>query len=218
MNFNPVKEQDWLFTPFYASVLFSHYEKMFDYLPYFGYQIGFAYSREGYKMKNDPKTGKPYDTIRGARTVRYDVIELPFMIQAHYDAQYFRLLLNIGAYGGYRLFIHREGPWVDPALAENFAMEDRRLDYGLQGGAGFALVFEPVELHFSVLGRYSLSTLWIPNYYEGRYDKYYYKFANPIDLMFTFGVHFQLNNRMGKTRRELHDEAYEKVYGKKYKR
>ncbi|MBQ9475232.1 MAG: PorT family protein [Bacteroidales bacterium] len=217
-NFNPSKEQSWLFTPFYASVLFSHYEKMFDYLPYFGYQIGFAYSREGYRMKIDPKTGRPYDTIRGAESVRYDVVELPFMIQAHYDAQYFRLLLNIGAYGGYRLAIHRQGPWVDPELAENFAEEDRRFDYGLQAGAGFALVFEPFEFHFSVLGRYGLSTLWVPNLYQGIYDKYYYKFANPIDLAFTFGIHFQLGNRMGKTRRELHDEAYEIVYGKKYKR
>ena len=42
---NPEFPQRWFFTPGYYSVMFSHYEKLFDYLPYFGVQVGFAHGR-----------------------------------------------------------------------------------------------------------------------------------------------------------------------------
>lgn len=217
MYFNPGKSQDWVFTPRYISVMYSHYQKMFDYLPYFGFQIGVAYSREGFAIKTKPETGRPYETVRGAWKTTYDVLEVPFLIQGHFDSPHFRFLVDLGVYGGYRMSITRTGDNVAEELKNSFAEEDRRWDYGIEGGAGFALVFDPIEIHFSVLGRYGLSTLWVPNMYQGQYNKYYYKFANPIDIMATVGIHYQLSKRTGKTSRQLYDEAYEKVYGKKRK-
>lgn len=213
--FNPSKLQDWLFTPSYISVTFTHYEKMFNYLPYFGYQIGVAYSHEGYQLSKDSKTGQYYETIYGAYKATYDMIEIPFVIQAHFDTQFFRFLIDLGLYGGYRFKITREGPNVKDEMVHSFAPEDYRWDYGIQGGAGFGLVFEPVELHFKAAVRYGFSTLWDPSRYQGQYSPYYYKFANPLDIMFTVGIHFHLSKRYGYSDKKLRKKAREMVYGPK---
>ena len=54
MNFaNEVKKQERLFNPTYVSLTYTHYLKLFDFLPYFGYQMGLAYGHEGYRFKVD---------------------------------------------------------------------------------------------------------------------------------------------------------------------
>lgn len=213
--FNPSFMQDWLFSTNYISVTYSHYEKMFNYLPYFGFNVGAALSHEGYSLSTDKKTGLPYSTIYGATKVRYDMVEIPFLIEAHFDSRFFRFLINLGLYGGYRFNIHREGPFVPEELVNGWAPEDYRWDYGIEGGGGVALVFEPMELHLKVLVRYGFQPLWDPSHFEGQYSPYYYKFANPLDLMFTVGIHFHLSKRYGKSDRQLKKEAREIVYGKK---
>ena len=37
MQFNPPLKQDWLFNPLYVSLTYTHYLKLFQYMPYFGY-------------------------------------------------------------------------------------------------------------------------------------------------------------------------------------
>ena len=44
---NEVKKQERLFNPTYVSLTYMHYLKLFDFLPYFGYQMGLAYGHEG---------------------------------------------------------------------------------------------------------------------------------------------------------------------------
>lgn len=212
MSFNPSHSQESLFTPGYYSVMFTHYEKMFDYLPYFGFQVGLAFGREGYRFKENKETHTTY-IMDGARQMRMDVIELPFMAQIHVDTRLIKYMANIGIYGGYRLNIEREGPGITDARRYTFDDTDRQYDYGLQGGAGMAFMFTPVELHLNVLCRYAWSSIFEPDSINSVYRKYYYRYAYPLDIMVTLGVHFHVSKMTGKTNKELKQEAHDIVYG-----
>ena len=206
MQFNPTLKQQWLFTPSYLSLTYTRYGKMFGYMPYFGFQVGVAYGHEGYRFKKDKDTGKVY-TLEGAQQAVMDVIEVPFLAQVHFDATHFKLMVNAGIYGGWRHSIERTGDAVTAGLEHSFKSTDIRWDYGLQGGGGFALVFAPVELHFTAQLRYSWSSIYTPDSSDSAYNQYYYRFAYPLDLMVTAGIHFHLTGRYGKTKGDLRKEA-----------
>ena len=58
-DFNPAKHnRKWVGTPNYASAMYTRYGKMFQYMPYFGLQVGAFYESEGYSFKKDKETGK----------------------------------------------------------------------------------------------------------------------------------------------------------------
>lgn len=210
MQFNPPVKQDWLFNPMYVSVNYTHYLKMFDYMPFFGYQIGIAYGKEGYCFKENKETGTIYN-IEGATEALIDVIEVPFLAHFHYDALHFKIMANAGLYGGYRRTITRSGPNVTPGLENAFKDTDRRPEYGLQGGAGIGLIFSPWEFHVNALLRYSWSSIYTPDSSPSRYNQYYYRFAYPLDLNVMFGVYYQLTKRTGRTSKDLKRQAREIV-------
>ena len=56
--------------------------------------------------------------------------------------------------------------------------------------------------------RYSLGSLYKPNYNS----EYYYRFAYPFDIIISGGIHIQLTRRTGKTRAQLKKEAKQLVY------
>ena len=200
--------QGWLYNPWYFSLSYIKNLKMFDILPYFGYQIGIAYGHEGYRFLPNKESGYQH-SIEGASEVRISTVEIPFMVHGHIDWSHFKLMLNAGPYLGYRLGITRVGDSVTPGLENSFSAKDYRWDYGLYGGLGFAIVFDPVEIHFNAIGHlWSWGSLYIPNYHS----EYYYSFAYPLDINFTVGIYFQLGKRFGKTTRQLKKEAYEIVY------
>jgi len=209
--FNPSKYgTKWVGKPNYVSVMYTKYSKMFDYLPYFGLTVGVAYGREGYAFETE---GEEYPSeVDGATWCSMDVIEMPAMMQIHADVDPLKFMANLGIYGGWRRSIERTGPegMFDPEYANKFRDYEHRFDYGFQGGVGFALMFDPVELHFNCLVRWAWSSLYDPDYYS----KYYYRCAYPIDIMATVGLHFQLTKRKGRTSKALRLEAYDKVYGK----
>ena len=90
---------------------------------------------------------------------------------------------------------------------------ENKFDYGVKGGVGFALMFDPVEIHVTAQARWSMSSLYQQNYYS----EYYYRFANPLDLIISVGLHFQLTKRTGKTSAQLREEARRLVYPEQYK-
>ncbi len=210
MSFNPPVKQEWLFNPFYASVNYIHYLKMFDYMPFFGYQIGIAYGHEGYKFKENKETGTIYK-IEGATQAIMDVVEVPFLAHFHYDALHFKIMANAGLYGGYRRTIQRSGPDVAADLERAFKSTDRQPDYGLQGGVGLGFVFNPFEFHINALLRYSWSSIYTPDSSPSRYNQYYYRFAYPLDLNITAGIYIQLTKRTGVTSKALKRQAKEIV-------
>jgi len=208
MSLTPKASQDPFWTPGYFSVMLTHYSKMFDYLPYFGYTVGVAYGTEGFRLKQSKASGYTplYD---GQEFLKMPVVEVPFMAQVHLDAPPFKLMINAGIYGGYRLDVERGYDTVDPELQHVFKDYEIRWDYGLQGGGGIAIMINPIELHFNALLRYSWSSFYEPDYAS----EYYYRFAYPFDLMITAGIHFQLTKRTGMTSGALKKKAKQIVYG-----
>ena len=209
---NPSQKQDMVFVPVNVGVTYTKYGKMFGYMPYFGFQMGIFYAQEGYQFKYNKDKDYTYK-IEGAEKAILDVLEIPMLFQFHLDMWNFKILAQLGCYGGYRLGIERF-PGVTGSVSEelqhSFKDTDRRWDYGIKGGAGFALVFEPIEIHFQAMYKHSLSSLYEPDHAS----KYYYRYAYPSNIVISAGVHFQITKRSGKTKAEIKKQAKEMVYGK----
>lgn len=202
---NPKQKQEMLFVPVNAGVTVTKYAKMFGFLPYFGFQAGLFYAREGYRFKYDK------DNDYTSEKAIMDVIEVPLLLQCHVDLWNFKFMVNLGCYGGYRLAIERfpgKSGSVAPEVQHSFLPTDRRWDYGIKGGVGFGLVFDPVEIHIQAMYKHSMSTLYNPDYYS----EYYYRFAYPTNIVISAGVHFQITKRTGKTKAQLKKMARDMVY------
>lgn len=206
-SFSPSRTTKQVLIPEYYGVTWTRYGKLFGFMPYFGVRLGLFYGHEAYQFKEDREKGYT-QTIEGATKAVFDVVEVPFQAVFHYDMAHFKLLGALGMYGGYRLRIERTGEDVDADIRNDFLDTDRRLDYGIKGGVGFGLVFDPVEFHVKGEFKYGWGTLYEPDYNS----KYYYRFAYPMDIAITAGVYVQLTRRSGKTRRQLRREAYGLVY------
>ena len=209
MSFSPQYLQTYLFSPEYYGVTVSKYGKLFNMYPNFGLEAGIFYGHEGYKFKANKETGA-LASIRGANECRFTVVEVPLMAAMHMDSKYFKLVANLGIYGGYRLSVERIGDNVAEEYRNNFIEDmDRRLDYGIRGGLGFGLVFTPIEFHIKANVRYGWGTIFEPDWYS----EYYYRFAYPFDIMVTGSIYIQLTKRTGKTTSALKKEAHTLVYG-----
>lgn len=207
--FSPSKHNRLYVTaPNYVSITYTKHCKMFDTLPYFAFVAGVAMGNEGFAFEPDKETGESAD-VDGATWCSMKVFEVPVMAQIHIDSDPFKIMGNLGIYGGWRESIMRTGPNLDPQWSNSFRDYESQIDYGFQGGLGFALMFDPVEIHFNCLVRWSWSSLYEPDYAS----KYYYNYAYPIDIIASVGLHFQLTKRNGKTRRQIRQEAYNTVYG-----
>lgn len=216
MQLNPtVFRQHHTYYPGYGSIRYTHYEKMFDYLPYFGWQIGVEFGHEGYRGRKE--TDKYYK--ERSQRIKMQVVEVPFLAMIHYDTRWLKFFGEVGLYGGYRLNIERFGDYVDENYRYEWYDSDRRIDYGIQGGFGMGVFLGPVELFAMAQIRYGWSSIFDPDnqYPEGSghedLNKYYWRFAYPFDYIFSAGVNIPLGKRYGKTRQDLKREAYEIVYG-----
>lgn len=212
VTWNPSQKQDMVFIPMNVGVTFTKYGRMFGYMPYFGFQIGLIYTQEGYQFEYNEEKDYTYK-IQGAEKAIYDVVEMPMFFQFHYDLWNFKIMAQVGCYAGYRLAIERF-PGKTGSVAEEmkhkFLDTDRRYDYGIKGGIGFGLVFDPVEIHLQAMYKYSMGTLYDPDHYS----EIYYRFAYPTNIIVSAGVHFHLSKRSGKTKAELKKLAKEMVFEK----
>lgn len=209
---NPTQKQDFVFIPYNVGVTFTKYGKMFGYMPYFGFQAGLFLTQEGYQFEYNAENKYTYK-IEGAEKAIFDVVEVPVLAHLHMDFWRMKLIAEIGCYAGYRLSIQRfpgvTGS-VSPDVEFSFLDTDNRFDYGLKGGVGFGLVFDPIEIHLKAHYKHSFSSLYEPDHYS----KYYYRFAYPSNIIVSAGVHFHLSKRTGSTKSELKKEARRLVYGK----
>ena len=208
---NPSQNQDMVFIPINVGMTYTIYGKMFGYMPYFGFQAGIFYTREGYQFEYNEEKKYTY-TIEGAEKAVMDVVEVPIRSHLHFDFWHFKIIAQIGLFGGYRLNIHRYPGitgHVNPKYERSFTDTDIRFDYGLKGGLGFGLVFDPIEIHFQAMYKHSFSSLYEPDHYS----EYYYRYAYPSNIILSAGVHFQLTKRSGMTKKELKKQARSIVYG-----
>lgn len=207
---NPRQEQIMVFSPVNVGITYTKYGKMFG-MPFFAFKAGLFYTQEGYEFEYNEEYNYTYK-IEGAEKAVLDVVEIPLMFQFHFDTWNFKFLAEIGCFGGYRLGIQRfpgKTGNVTPELEFSFTETDNRLDYGIKGGAGFALVFDPLEFHIMAYYKHSLSSLYEPDHYS----QYYYRYAYPANIVVSAGVYFQLSKRTGKTKSELRKQAKSMVYG-----
>lgn len=226
-SFQPVVSQNMVFVPINLGVTFTTYSKMFGYMPYFGLQLGAFYTEDAYEFAMNSK-GYPSTFILGAYKARMRVLEIPALAQFHYDFWRMRLIVNAGPYVGYRMSIDREYfnyngkeyPTINEekqrAYQHAFHPNENRFDYGLKAGGGFALIFDPFEIHITASYKYSLSNLHQPDvnllYLEhDNNSKYYYKWSYPTNIIISAGIHYQLSRRVGATRKELKQRAYDDV-------
>ncbi len=209
--FNPTQKQDMVFMPYNVGVTYTKYGKMFGYMPYFGFQVGFYYGQEGYQFEYNEERNYTYK-IEGAEKAVIDMIEVPVLAHMHIDFWNMKVMANIGCYAGYRLRIERfpgKTGFVKDEMVHSFKDTDRRMDYGIKGGLGFGLIFDPIEIHIQAMYKHSLSSLYEPDHYS----EYYYRFAYPSNIIISAGVHFQLTKRTGRTKAQLKKLAKEMVYG-----
>ena len=207
---NPVQNQKMVLIPVNFGVTFTTYGKMFGYMPYFGFQTGVFYAREGYEFEYNEERDYTY-TIEGAEKAIMDVVEVPILSHIHFDFWHFKIIAQLGLFGGYRIGIERfpgKTGKLNPETANSFTKYDKRLDYGIKGGLGFGIVFDPVEIHIQAMYKHSLATMYKPHYYS----QYFYRFAYPQNIILSAGVHFQLTKRSGMTKKEIKKQARSIVY------
>ena len=210
---NPSQNQKMLLMPVNVGVTYTLYGKMFGYMPYFGFQTGVFYAREGYEFEHNEDKNYTY-TIEGAEKAIMDVIEVPVLSHIHFDFWHFKIIAQIGLFAGYRMGIERfpgKTGNVSDEVAKSFIKTDKRFDYGIKGGLGFGLVFDPVEIHIQAMYKHSLSSLYEPDHYS----PYYYRYAYPSNIIVSAGVHFQLTKRSGLSKKELKKQARQIVYENK---
>ena len=213
VSWNPSQKQDMLLMPVNVGVFYTKYGKMFGYMPYFGMEAGLVYTTEGYQFKYNEEDDYTYK-IEGAEKAVMQVVELPVLAHMHVDFWNFKIIANIGCYAGYRLSIERF-PGVTGSVSEDVAHSfldtDHRFDYGLKGGVGFGLVFDPIEIHIKAMYKHSFSSLYDPDYHS----EYFYRYAYPTNFILSAGIHFHLSKRTGQTKSQLKKLAKEAVYDNK---
>ena len=206
-SFNPSRETNYFFKYPYYGISITKFFTMLNTFRNLGLEFGVQHTWEGYQFKENKETGVT-PNLEGANKAIIEFAEVPFMAHFHSDGLHFKVMADAGIYGGYRLSIERIGDRVQEEYRHSFMEWDRRFDYGITGGLGFGIVFDPFEFHVNGNVHYSWGTLYNPDYYS----QYYYRFAYPLDFMLTAGLYFQITKRTGKTRGQIRREAYQQVY------
>jgi hypothetical protein len=210
--FNPPRQ-----TRFYPNlpvwgVSITRFATMMNTFPNLGMEVGFQHNYEGYNFKEFEVDKETYrQDVDGYHQAYIEVPEVFVLSHGHIDmGQYVKINLKVGMYGGYRMNIHRihdneYSVYHDPAIANEFRDTDNRWSYGVQGGLGFGLMFDPIEVHLGVQVKWGWSSFYKPDVVS----PYYYRFAYPLDGAVTLGVYYQLSKRRGHTRPALRRLARE---------
>lgn len=148
-------------------VYYTYYHALWDQLFNFGIQFGVKHGYEG------------YTSSWGTLGETCEVIEVPLISQFKIDFSIFRLLVNLGTYGGYRLSTDKEG---------GFDKFDQRYDYGVIGGGGVAIVFKPFELHLEANYKYAFASM----YHTNKLSDIYWLYTYPQNVMLSASLHFHL--------------------------
>ncbi len=159
-------------TPLNFALLYTYYNPLWGRLDYFGLQTGIKYCSYGFKIEYADFYKNFQETITA--------IEIPFVSAFKVDlGKHFRILASLGAFGGYRLTTTKSNGW------DCF---DQRYDYGVIGGAGFAIRFKPVEFHIEASYQHSFSFLFHPEKLSSEWWTYTY----PWQISISAGIHIQL--------------------------
>lgn len=220
VSFDPTRSTDMQFVPVNVGIMYTRYGKMFGYMPYFGFQAGVFYTKDAYKFSTSSNGVTDY--ILGASRAQIHNIEVPLLAHLHYDFWKMKLIVNVGPFLGYRLSISRSDYHYgqNPDFMKyqfSFHPNEKRFDYGIKAGAGFGFVFDPIELHITAAYKYSLSNLHAPDVNRRTMEhddksKTYYNWSYPTNIIIAVGIHYQITNRIGLTKKQLRKQASSDVY------
>ena len=204
--FNPPRQVNfYLNKPVYGFSV-TRYATMMNTFPNLGMELGFQHNYEGYSFKEYEVDGrKTRQEIDGAHEAYIEVPEVFLLTHGHIDmGQYVKIILKVGMYGGYRMNITRIRDenypnYLVPGSENDFLDTDNRWTYGVQGGLGFGLMLDPIEVHLGVQVKWGWSSFHQPDVVS----PYYYRFSYPLDGAVTLGVYYQLTKRQGHTRSAL---------------
>ena len=107
------------------------------------------------------------------------MVEVPLISQFKIDFLPFRLLINLGTYGGYRLSTDKAG---------GFDKFDQRVDYGVIGGGGLGVVVHRFELHLEANYKYAFASM----YHTNKISDIYWIYTYPQNVIFSASLHFHL--------------------------
>jgi hypothetical protein len=111
-----------------------------------GIQAGINYTEKGYlnyERELVPDSDKINLIDKSSR--RFQMIEVPFVTQFHYELWKLRAIANAGVYGAYLLSAESKAILPDAPL-DNYSFN--HFDYGLRFGGGIAILLPPIELQF----------------------------------------------------------------------
>lgn len=168
VNSNPPIGESYKLTLNNVSVLYTYYHTLWGYMSNFGLQTGIKMGYEGYNSEYAPQYGEVCK-----------MVEIPLISQFHIDFSRFRLIANLGTYGGYRLSTDKEG---------GFTQYDQRYDYGIIGGGGLAVVFKPFELQIEGNYKYSFASM----YHTNRNSDLYWILTYPRVIMISASLFVHL--------------------------
>lgn len=169
-------------------VYYIYYHSLWNSIPLFGIQTGLQYNEEGYTSVkyNEPDTVKNRKGINGKE--RLQCIEIPFVSQFRVDFWKMRILANVGAFGSYV-----KSASFSSNVPDSVSNTYRKFGYGFIVGGGIALIFNPIEIHFEVNYKYTLSNLYSP--------KAYYKdtwvYVHTSQLILSAGLFYRVGRPYG---------------------
>lgn len=207
-RFNPVKENSSFSNPGVFGITYTRYGKLFNTMPYFGFQLGLYYGQDGYYFKEDEDGYVP--SVDGVTKAVFDYIEVPVLAHFHVDVWKIKVMGYVGPYFDYRTGVHRESSMYsfDTDYTDKFFDYDKRFLYGIKGGGGLGIMLDPIEIHFTAMVKYGVKTIYDADYYS----QYYYRYARQMDIVISAGIHLQLTKRSGKTTHALKREAREMIW------
>lgn len=145
------------------SISYIYFHNLWNSMPYFGFQTELYFQEQGY--------------ILDGNKIISNSIEIPFTSKFHIDFWKMRLLLNAGAFVGYRT-----------TKTGGFDATDYKYDYGFIGGGGLAYIAKPFEIHLESNYHNSLSYLYDPKRVSD--TKRYY--SHPHQLLMSLAIYIHL--------------------------
>jgi hypothetical protein len=131
-----------------------------------GIQVGLHYAEKGYlrnrRIYNDPEHPETF-VLQGLSTRRFQMIEVPFMTQFHYELWKIRAVGNAGLYGACLLSAKSDFFYPDAPENEYERNEFNTFDYGLRFGGGLGLMLHPLEIQFEFNYSVGLAYTYAPD-------------------------------------------------------
>ena len=143
---------------------------------YMGTQLELNFIQTGYQLVDTTYTGR--------------AIELPAMAQGFLRFGDFRVFVNAGIYMSYITSQEVEKPNASGVLSSgtyHFADRDKRFDYGILGGGGFAFQLKKIELQLEARYLYGFGYIMKP-----RYNNEVTTFSNKTRLAFSVTLFYNL--------------------------